>query len=129
MHERLVLGDLHRHAVAHEVRTAVAHVRQVQLVSEEPGNGRRGPHPAVFGMLHRKSMNLRVGGFGCGLERHDKGLGAGPLRTAPASVQFREHDLGRHRARELTRCGTTHTVGNHKERSARALTVRTHLGL
>ena len=58
LHQRLILRDLLRHAVAHEIRAAVAHLREVDRVAEHAGDRRGRPHAAELRMLDGEHVDL-----------------------------------------------------------------------
>ena len=118
LHQRLILGDLQRHAIANDVRATVAHLRQVQRVAEQSGDRRRRAHARMLGVRASEGENAVIRGVGRVADRLDESVGLASGLLHPLRTERVEHRLDGHGTRNLTRRSATHAVGHHQHHSA-----------
>ena len=118
LHQRLILRDLDRDAVAHQVRSTVADLSEVERVAEQPGDRRGRAHAAKLGVIARVMVDRRVRDFSRRLERADERDGLRRRPVAPSTAHLLEHDFDRHLAGDLAGGRPAHAVGDHEQRAA-----------
>ena len=119
LHQGLVLGDLMRLAAANQVGPAVAHLREVEMIVQHAGGGRRRAHAAHFGMRLGVRVNARVGDFDRLFQPVREALGRDFVFGVPRLHEMRVDRVGGHLARHFTRSRTAHPIGDDEQRAAR----------
>ena len=117
LHQRLILRELLRAAISHQIGPTVAHLRHVKCIAEQSRNGGGGPHPAMLGVLLGEVVDTGVGLDGRVPQRGRKRLRRWTFEPFPLLAQHGEYDVGCHAAGEFARRGTTHAVGNKKQQA------------
>ena len=115
LHQRLVLGDLRGEATAHQVRTRVPHLTEIQRVAEEAREGDRGPHPLGIGVRGGVGVDPLIRAFGGEAERLCEVIRVGGRGLGPLRPDLLEDHGARHPAGELPRRGAAHPIGDHEE--------------
>jgi beta-glucosidase len=115
--EGLVLGELVGGAVAHEVRAAVAHLREVEGRAEQRRGGERGAHPPQVGALGGRPVDAGVRGEHGVAEGggEARGLGRGVGQRGPERF---ERGVGGQVTRHLAGRRAAQAVGDEEERAA-----------
>jgi hypothetical protein len=127
LHQRLVLGQLARDALADEIRAAVADLCEVERVTEQPYDRRSRAHPPVLGMLRRERIDLGIGRRRRALERLREARRVVTGRLDPEPLDLAKDDVDGHRARDLPGRRAAHAVGHHEQGAALPGDVRPYV--
>ncbi len=126
LHQGLVLRKLHGPPLADQIGTAVAYLREKDMVRENGHRCGRRPHAADLGVRGRVGVDAVVRH----LHRFAEPVGD-PLRcrfrlATPRLHHVLVHCLSGHRARHLARSGAAHAVGHNEQRAPRTDLVVPH---
>ena len=126
LHQRLVLGELHRLAVADQVGAAISYLREVDVIVEDADGRGGGAHAPHLGVRFGVRVNLPVGGLDGFLQPVCEPLRRRFLLTSPQPDHLVIDGVRGHLAGELARGGAAHAVGDDQQRPPLTHVVRAH---
>ena len=117
LHQRLILRDLLRRAIAHDVRATVADLRQIERVAEQSGDRSGRAHARMLRVRAGVSEDAVIRGVGRIANRFHERVGVASHVVHPLRAERIEHRFDRHRARDFAGCGAAHAVRHHQHHS------------